>query len=166
MRCYVLMGVSGCGKSSVGRALSIACNMTFVDGDDLHPEANIKKMSRGEPLTDADRLPWLRTVGRVLADTSGPVVVGCSALKRAYRDVIRAQVPEPVRFLHLDAAPRVMIARVTGRAGHFMPSSLLDSQFDALEGLAAGELGTRINIARPFGAVIGQSESYVRETLI
>jgi len=104
MRCYVLMGVSGCGKSSVGRALSVICDMTFFDGDDLHPQANIDKMSKGEPLTDEDRKPWLQTVGDVLAETPGPVVVGCSALKRIYRDIIRDRVPEPVRFLHLDAA--------------------------------------------------------------
>ena len=166
MRCYVVMGVSGCGKSSIGRALSITCDMTFVDGDDLHPQTNIDKMASGQPLDDIDRNPWLETVGDVLARTPGPIVVGCSALKRAYRDIIRLRVPEPVRFLHLDAAERVMLDRVNGRAGHFMPPSLLQSQFDTLEGLAAGELGTRINIARPFGAVVGQSETYVRETLI
>ncbi len=166
MRCYVLMGVSGCGKSSIGRALSITCDMTFVDGDDLHPQANIDKMASGQALDDADRAPWLEQVGDVLAQTPGPVVVGCSALKRSYRDIIRASVAEPVRFLHLDAAERVMLARVSARAGHFMPPSLLQSQFDALEGLAAGELGTRISIARPFPAVVGQSESYIRETLI
>lgn len=166
MRCYVVMGVSGCGKSSVGCALSVTCDMTFVDGDDLHPKANIDKMARGEALDDADRLPWLKAVGETLARTAGPVVIGCSALKRAYRDIIRDRVPEPVRFLHLDAPPRVMLARVTARSGHFMPASLLDSQFAALEGLAAGELGTRINIARPYPSVIGQTEAYVRETLI
>ncbi|WP_439523739.1 gluconokinase [Marivita sp.] len=166
MRCYVLMGVSGCGKSSVGRALSILCDMTFIDADSLHPQENIDKMSSGQPLTDEDRLPWLETVGDTLAETPGPVVVGCSALKRRYRDIIRAHVPEPVRFLHLDAAQTVLSARVTGRTGHFMPPALLQSQFDALEGLAAGELGARINIAQPFPGVICQSETYVRETMI
>jgi carbohydrate kinase (thermoresistant glucokinase family) len=140
--------------------------MTFFDGDDLHPQANVEKMASGRPLTDEDRAPWLRKVGDVLQNTPGPVIVGCSALKRNYRDIIRERVPEPVRFLHLDAAPRVMLARVNGRKDHFMPAALLNSQFAALEGLAAGELGTRVNIARPFTAVIGQTESYVRETLI
>lgn len=166
MRCYVLMGVSGCGKSSVGRVLSILCDMTFIDGDDLHPQSNIAKMASGQALDDADRVPWLEEVGAALAQTPGPVVIGCSALKRQYRDIIRNHVPEPVRFLHLDAAPRVLLARVNGRSGHFMPPSLLESQFEALEGLAAGELGARINIAQPFLGVIGQSESYVRETMI
>lgn len=166
MRCYVLMGVSGCGKSSVGRALSILCDMRFVDGDDLHPQANIDKMAHGVPLTDEDRAPWLERVGQTLASTPGPVVIGCSALKRRYRDIIRFQVPEPVRFVHLDPAPQILMDRVTNRAGHFMPAALLQSQFDALEGLAAGELGARINIAMPFGQVIGQTETYVRETMI
>ena len=166
MRCYVLMGVSGCGKSSVGRALSILCDMTFIDGDDLHPAANIAKMASGQPLTDADRAPWLGVVGETLAQTPGPVVIGCSALKRSYRDIIRTRVPEPVRFVHLDAAERVLAARLKARAGHFMPPALLQSQFEALEGLAAGELGARINIAQPFTGVIGQTASYVRETMI
>lgn len=166
MRCYVLMGVSGCGKSSVGRALSILCDMTFIDGDDLHPASNIAKMASGQPLTDEDRAPWLEKIGDTLAATPGPVIIGCSALKRRYRDIMRARVPEPIRFVHLDAAERVLTARVTGRAGHFMPPALLRSQFDALEGLAAGELGARINIAQPFMGVIGQTESYVKETMI
>ena len=166
MRCYVLMGVSGCGKSSVRRALSILCDMTFIDGDDLHPAANIAKMASGQPLTDADRAPWLGVVGETLAQTPGPVVIGCSALNRTYRDIIRTRVPEPVRFVHLDAAERVLAARLKARAGHFMPPALLQSQFEALEGLAAGELGARINIAQPFTGVIGQTASYVRETMI
>lgn len=166
MRCYVLMGVSGCGKSSVGRVLAITCDMTFIDGDDLHPQPNIAKMASGVPLNDDDRLPWLETVGDTLAATPGPVVIGCSALKMSYRDIIRSRVPEPVRFLHLDAPPDVLLTRVTTRKDHFMPPKLLQSQFDVLERLATTELGARIDIAQPFPGVIGQSESYVKETLI
>lgn len=166
MRCYVLMGVSGCGKSTIGKALSITCDMTFIDGDDLHPPENIEKMTLGEALNGQDRIPWLQAVGNKLAETPGPIVVGCSALKRSYRDIIRSRVPEPVRFIHLDAPQRVLLNRMTSRMGHFMPSSLLKSQFDSLEGLAAGEMGMRVNIARPYSAVVGQSETYVRETLI
>ena len=166
MRCYVLMGVSGCGKSSVGMALSVLCGMEFVDGDDLHPKANIAKMSRGEPLDDLDRAPWLAEVGRILARGSAPVVVGCSALKKIYRDMIRVEVPEPVRFLHLDAPRDVLAARIAQRAGHFMPTSLLDSQFAALERLDRDEWGCEIDIACPYGSVIAQSETYVRETMI
>lgn len=166
MRCYVLMGVSGCGKSSVGTALSALCAMEFLDGDDLHPKANIDKMACGRPLDDADRKPWLKDVGRALADTPGPVVVGCSALKKTYRDWIRDEVPEPVHFLHLDARKEVLAKRVAARRDHFMPTALLDSQFAALERLSAGEWGGAIDIERPYAEVIAQSETYVRETLI
>lgn len=165
MRCYVLMGVSGCGKSSVGAALSVTCGMEFIDGDDLHPNANIKKMSRGAPLTDEDRGPWLKQVGRVLARSTGPVVIGCSALKKTYRDIIRAEVPEPVHFMHLDAPRDVLVKRVLGRENHFMPTSLLDSQFAALERLSRDEWGGQIDIAQSYSQVIAHAETYVRETL-
>lgn len=166
MRCYVLMGVSGCGKSSVGTALSVTCGMEFIDGDDLHPRENILKMSAGQPLDDEDRAPWLGIVGDVLAETKGPVVIGCSALKKSYRDQIRRHVPEPVQFLHLDAPKDVLVKRVKGRQGHFMPTSLLDSQFAALERLGPDELGAEIDIAAQYDRVVAQSESYVRETLV
>ncbi|MEO1538249.1 MAG: gluconokinase [Pseudomonadota bacterium] len=166
MRCYVLMGVSGCGKSSVGTALSVTCDMDFIDGDDLHPRHNIAKMASGQPLGDDDRAPWLARVGRTLAQSSGPIVIGCSALRKTYRDWIREQVSEPVRFLHLDAAKDVVAQRVAARSGHFMPSALLDSQFDALERLDPTELGAEINIAQPYEQVIAQTEGYVKETLI
>ena len=166
MRCYVLMGVSGCGKSSVGTALSVTCGMEFIDGDDLHPEQNIEKMASGQPLDDDDRNPWLARVGETLARYDGPVVIGCSALKKKYRDAIRRHVPEPVRFLHLDAPRDVLASRVAGRAGHFMPTSLLDSQFDALERLGNEELGAEIDISKSYESVVAQSESYVKETMI
>jgi len=165
MRCYVLMGVSGCGKSSVGVELSVLCGMDFVDGDGLHPPANIAKMSRGEPLDDTDRAPWLEQVGRVLANSTGPIVIACSALKKSYRDIIRAQVPEPVHFLHLDAPIDVLAQRVTMRAGHFMPTALLDSQFDALEQLGPDECGSRVDVAQPLAQVIAQTGTYVKETM-
>lgn len=165
MRCYVLMGVSGCGKSTVGRAVSTLCGMTFIDGDDLHPASNIKKMSRGLALSDADRSPWLKTVGDRLADTRGAVVVGCSALKRSYRDIIRARVPEPVPFVHLDGTESVLAARVSERAGHFMPLALLRSQFETLEGLSEEEFGLRIDIDQPLNGVIEQTARYIRETM-
>jgi carbohydrate kinase (thermoresistant glucokinase family) len=159
------MGVSGCGKSTIGVAVSKRCAMTFIDADDLHPKANIDKMRRGDPLTDADRTPWLKVVGETFAQTAGPVVIACSALKGAYRDIIRSQAGEPVSFIHLDASEEVLLARVTGREGHFMPPSLLKSQFAALEPLTDTELGTRIDIAPPLQSVIRQTELYVKETL-
>lgn len=170
MRCYVLMGVSGCGKSSVGVALSVMCGMTFIDGDDLHSQSNIEKMSRGEPLSDKDRAPWLADVGRVLAKGSKPVVIGCSALKKKYRNIIRSKVPEPVHFLHLDAPQDVLAhrvaRRVAGRGGHFMPTALLDSQFETLEHLQKDEWGGQIDIAQAYPDVIAQAETYVKETMI
>lgn len=166
MRCYVLMGVSGCGKSSVGAALSESCGMTFLDGDDLHPPANIEKMSRGDPVTDADREPWLADVGRALAEGTGPVVIGCSALRKSYRNIIRKAVPEPVYFLHLHAPKAVLAARAKVREDHFMPASLLDSQYETLEPLNPDEEGSEIDIALPFPEVIAQTEACVKETLI
>ena len=160
------MGVAGCGKTSVGEGLAALGLVEYIDGDALHPPANIEKMSQGEPLTDDDRAPWLTDVGQALAEEDGPVVIGCSALKRKYRDWIREAVPEPVRFIHLDAPQCVLEKRVAGRSNHFMPTGLLDSQFAALERLTGSEMGAEIDIAKPYADVIAQSEHYVRETLI
>ena len=142
---FVLMGVSGCGKTSVGEALAELAGVSFIDGDNLHPETNIKKMASGQPLDDADRKPWLADVGRTLGAHEGGIAVGCSALKRIYRDWIRAEAGE-VHFLHLDAPRDVLAERVADRPGHFMPASLLDSQFAALERLGADEAGRGIDI--------------------
>ena len=131
MTCYVVMGVSGCGKSLIGAAFADAIGARFIDGDTLHPAANIAKMSRGAPLNDADRAPWLDKVGAALA-TSG-TVVACSALKRAYRDRIRAVAVRPVTFLYLRGQRATLLARVSSRPGHFMPPALLDSQLATLE---------------------------------
>ena len=147
---YVVMGVSGCGKSTVGAAFAAAIGGRFVDGDDLHPPENVAKMSAGVPLTDADRWPWLTQVGAAL---TGNVVVGCSALKRAYRDRIRA-VAGPVRFLHLAGSREVIAARMAARPGHFMPLELLDSQFAALEPLAADEDGVTVDIDQSLDALV------------
>ena len=147
---YVVMGVSGCGKSTVGAAFAAAIAGRFVDGDDLHPPENVVKMSAGQPLTDADRWPWLDRVGAAL---TGNVVVGCSALKHAYRDRIRA-VAGPVQFLHLAGSRKVIAARMAARPGHFMPLGLLDSQFAALEPLAKDEDGVTVDIDQPFDAIV------------
>ncbi len=165
MRCYVLMGVSGCGKTTVGEALAKRSKLTFIDGDALHPPANIEKMASGVSLTDEDRAPWLADVGRALAHTTGPVVIGCSSLKRTYRDWIRHEAGAPVGFIHLHAPKSVLAERVAERPGHFMPPSLLDSQFATLERLEPDELGREIDIDRSFDAVVDGSEAYVNETL-
>ena len=165
MRCFVLMGVSGCGKSSVGKALEAECDLEFIDGDDLHTRENIKKMSDGVSLDDNDREPWLAAVGRRLAQHNGAIAVGCSALKRRYRDRIRAEAGEPVYFLHLDAPERFLRQRVMQRSNHFMPASLLKSQFETLERLQADELGQEIDITRPISEVLQQSEICLRSTM-
>jgi len=128
----VIMGVSGCGKSTVGVALAEAIGISYRDGDDLHPAANVEKMRAGVPLTDADRLPWLDRVAEVLRGEA-PVIVGCSALRRVYRDRIRAGAGGTVRFVHLVGSRDLIAARMAARTGHYMPTSLLDSQFATLE---------------------------------
>jgi len=158
------MGVSGCGKTTVGQALEARCGIAFIDGDALHPKTNIDKMASGQPLDDTDRAPWLAAVGRSLAATDGPVVIGCSALKRIYRDTIRDNAGEPVFFLHLDAPRAVLARRVETRRHHFMPASLLDSQFAALERLGTGEAGCAIDISQSFAHVVAQAETCIKET--
>ena len=128
----VIMGVSGCGKSSVGEALSRRLAIPYRDGDDLHPPENVEKMRAGIPLTDEDRAPWLAKVAAELA-TAAPLIIGCSALKRRYRDLIRAGAGGPVRFVHLTGSRDLIAARMSRRTGHYMPLALLDSQLAALE---------------------------------
>ena len=163
MHCFVIMGVSGCGKTTVGTALAKTEGLSFIDGDDLHPTENIQKMAQGNALDDDDRAPWLADIGCALANTSDPVAIGCSALKRKYRDLIRNSAGKSVHFLHLDAPRQVIAERLNDRSGHFMPPSLLDSQFQALEGLSADELGTQIDISRSFDDVLGQCRLYIQE---
>ncbi len=131
----VVIGVSGCGKTTLGTALAARLGATFLDADDFHPEQNVAKMRAGVPLTDADRAPWLATLNAEMRarETAGPgVVLACSALKRAYRDAISHGVAN-VSWIFLDGDFEVVAARVRERANHYMPESLLRSQFDALE---------------------------------
>ncbi len=126
----VVMGVAGSGKSTIGLALADRLDARFVDADDLHPADNLAKMAAGTPLTDADRAPWLADVATVLAEADR-MVVACSALKRRYRDLLR-QAGE-VRFVYLAIQPDTAAHRIDSRAGHFMGSSMVESQFEALE---------------------------------
>ena len=151
-RRLVIMGVSGCGKSSVGAGLATRLGLNYRDGDDLHPPENVAKMRAGMPLTDADRWPWLDRVGQVFL-AEAPVIVGCSALKRAYRDRIRTAAGGPVTFVHLAGSQEVIAARMALRQGHYMPLSLLDSQFAALEPPAAEEAIT-VSIDQPLEALV------------
>ena len=149
---YVIMGVAGSGKTSVGEALSVATTIPYRDGDELHPAANVAKMSRGEPLTDDDRWPWLARVGQAL--THAPLIIGCSALKRRYRDFITAEARAPVTFIHLSGSRAVIAARMNARKGHFMPPTLLDSQFAALEPPSADENAITVDIAQSLDAIV------------
>ena len=151
-RRLVIMGVSGCGKSSVGARLAARLGLNYRDGDDLHPPENVAKMRAGMPLTDGDRWPWLDRVGQVLL-AEAPVIVGCSALKRAYRDRIRTAAGGPVTFVNLAGSQEVIAARMALRQGHYMPLSLLDSQFAALEPPAAEEAIT-VSIDQPLEALV------------
>jgi carbohydrate kinase (thermoresistant glucokinase family) len=139
----VVMGVSGSGKTTIGRALARDLHVPFVDGDDLQPQANVSKMASGTPLTDEDRGPWLERVGEVLAGAPG-VVVACSALRRVYRDAIRAVAPDAV-FVQLDVDPGRLESRMRRRRNHYMPASLLPSQLATLEPIAADEDGVIVN---------------------
>lgn len=155
--CVVVMGVSGVGKTTTARLLAERLGVPFADADDFHPAASIAKMSAGKPLDDADRRPWLEAIGRWLherdlAGTGG--VVPCSALRRSHRDLLRTAAPG-VFFLHLDADPGVVAARMRHRTGHFMPPSLLASQLAALEPLAPEERGASVDAGLPTAELVG-----------
>jgi gluconokinase len=132
----VLMGVSGSGKSTVGKVLAGKLGWAFVDADDFHPAANVEKMRRGEPLTDEDRQPWLWALRQRIdaaCESGEDLVLACSALKHSYRDYLRADVPACVRYVYLEGSEELIRQRLAGRKGHFMPPGLLHSQFEALE---------------------------------
>lgn len=150
----IIMGVAGSGKSSIGSLLAERLPAVYIDGDDLHPRTNIEKMSRGQPLNDADRKPWLIEVGKKLGGTHGPALIGCSALKRSYRDTIRNSAGDHVVFIHLAGTRAVIEARMQNRAGHFMPSSLIDSQFADLEQLDGDEVGFAVDIDQRPDAIV------------
>ena len=154
----VVMGVSGSGKSTVGAALSQRLRVPFADADDFHPQANIDKMSAGHALDDDDRLPWLEAIGTWLAAHPQGGVMSCSALKRKYRDQLRHHAPG-IAFLLLHGSPDVIRKRQASRPGHFMPASLLHSQFATLEQLAPDEHGVTVDVDQSVDAIV---EDYLR----
>lgn len=149
----VVMGVSGSGKSTVGAALAQRLGVPFADADDFHPPANIAKMTAGHALDDADRHPWLEAIGEWLAGHPQGGVISCSALKVAYRDQLRAHAPGTT-FVHLHGSREVIARRQASRPGHFMPASLLDSQFDTLEPLGSHEAGLVIDVDQDVDAIV------------
>jgi gluconokinase len=154
----LVMGVSGAGKSTVGPLIAAALALPFNDADDFHPPANVAKMSRGEPLDDADRAPWLDAIGAHLAAHRGRgCAVTCSALKRAYRDRLRTAAPD-LRLVFLSGDMALVAARQAARAGHFMPASLVASQFATLEAPAVEERAIVLDVS-------GTPEDLVRAAL-
>ena len=147
---WVVMGVSGCGKSSVGQALADALGVPFLEGDAFHSPANVAKMSAGTPLTDEDRVDWLAALAseiRAAADKGEGLVLSCSSLKRRYRDQLRSG-DETLRFAHLHGERELILARMQARKDHYMPPSLLDSQLALLEPLQKDEAGVLLDIRK------------------
>ncbi|MCL1126581.1 gluconokinase [Shewanella surugensis] len=163
--CIIIMGVSSTGKSTIGEALSQAINAKFIDGDDLHPRANILKMASGGSLNDSDRQPWLVRVSDAafsLAHKSERGVIVCSALKKQYRDIIR-EGNQNVIFLHLHGSFELITERMNARQHHFMPVKLLQSQFDTLEVPTPDERDVvSISINGTFDQVLARCLSAVR----
>ncbi len=148
-RHVVVMGVSGSGKTTVATGIAAATGFTFAEADEFHPAANVAKMAAGQPLTDDDRWPWLAELATWMADRAAAgesTVMACSALRRSYRDVLRAGPPS-VDFVLVDGSAQVIRQRMAAREGHYMPVSLLDSQIATLEPLQADESGVALDVA-------------------
>ena len=160
------MGVSGCGKTSVAEGIAAALGFTFVEGDRLHPAANVEKMSRGVPLTDEDRWPWLDAIGREMAGAVGQgqgIVVSCSSLRKVYRDRLRQAAGGDVAFVFLKGSRELLLERMRARKNHFMPVSLLDSQLATLEDPSNEPGVVTVDIAPPIAAIIEEALMRLRK---
>ena len=158
VRFIIVMGVSGCGKSTVAALLAARLGWDFMEGDALHPQSNVEKMRQGIALTDEDRAPWLREIARTIngwraAGKAG--IIACSALRRRYRDIITDQ-KEDVRFVYLRGSFSLIEQRLASRQGHYMPASLLDSQFEALEEPGAGEPAITLDTGAPAHELVNE----------
>ncbi len=154
----VVMGASGVGKTTLGKALAEKIGCAFVDADDLHPPANVAKMRRGEALDDADRAPWLDAVAGEIARCAGEgrcVVIACSALKRAYRDRLR-RADAALVFIYMEATRAVLEDRLARRTTHFMPASLVASQLATLEPPGADERVIRVDATLPVAELVAE----------
>jgi len=161
----VVMGVSGSGKTSAALELTRQLGWDFIEGDDLHPEANVAKMAAGTPLDDEDRWPWLRRIAEVIGEHEAAgtdLVITCSALKRVYRDLLRDGHPS-VWFAHVDVDREVLVARLAKRKGHYMPPSLLDSQLATLQRLGEDEPGDVIAGDGPLDETVAAVLADLRE---
>jgi gluconokinase len=160
----VVMGVAGSGKTTIAAGLAERLSVPFVEGDSLHPAANVKKMASGIPLTDEDRWPWLKAIGErmeVERLTGHGVVVSCSALKHVYRDCLRKEVHGKVQFILLDGSRELIGDRMKKRKGHFMPPALLDSQFATLEKPTPDEHAVILDISHPVPALLAEAANSV-----
>lgn len=169
-RAWVVMGVSGCGKSRIGARLAETRGIPFIEGDAFHSAGNVAKMAAGIALTDEDRHDWLLALRARLAEREGEVVLSCSALKRAYRDILRgadgadsaeATAPDDVRFVHLAGARSLLAERMGNRPGHYMPGSLLDSQLQTLEPLQADEAGITLDVSATPEQLVEQIQAWI-----
>lgn len=154
----IIMGVQGSGKSTIGAALAKRLNIDFIDGDDLHPPANKEKMRGGTPLTDEDRVPWLKIIGETIAEGTAKgrvTIVACSALKRWYRELLRSS-DQSLVFVHLVGEKDVLADRLAHRDHEYMPTTLLDSQIDTLEPLAEWERGIAISVEQAPEAIVDE----------
>lgn len=161
---FVVMGVSGCGKSSVGSLLADRLGVHYIEGDQFHSEENLQKMAAGQPLTDADRRGWLLELQaqlRAACLAQESVVLTCSALKRAYRDLLREADPKLV-FIHLVGSIEVIAARMRKRTGHFMPPALLESQLRDLEAPGPDEHAISLSIDMPLDRIVAQAVSQIQ----
>lgn len=158
----VVMGVSGCGKSTIGAELARRQSVPFMDADDYHPAANVEKMSAGIALTDDDRWPWLARLGEVMREKAvetGGVVCACSALKRSYREVLAEVIGLPVLFVLLDGHRDLLWQRMSARKDHYMPPSLLDSQLATLERPGPDEPAITVSVDQPIGEMVAAIEA-------
>lgn len=158
----VVMGVSGSGKSTIGAALALRLGLPYLDADDFHPKANVDKMSKGLPLTDEDRWPWLSALGtavREAADTQGGVIAACSALKRAYRTWLSDAVGIPMVYALLEGERDTLYRRMAARKDHYMPASLLDSQLAILEPPADDEPVLTFSVEADVDAIVDELDA-------
>ena len=163
----VVMGVTGSGKSTVGKLLARTLKAEFLEGDDLHPPRNIERMASGIALTDHDRRDWLLQIAQQLADAHAGrhgLVVSCSALRRHYRDMLRTAASQ-LAFVHLHAEPPLLEARMRARPGHFMPGSLLGSQLQTLEAPGSDERAVSLDAVSPPGELAAQAAAWLAKPL-
>ncbi|MEZ9142104.1 MULTISPECIES: gluconokinase [unclassified Shewanella] len=161
----IVMGVCACGKSTVGEKLATRLNAKFIDGDDLHPRANIQKMARGEPLNDDDRAPWLervRDAAYSIESKNETAIIVCSALKQQYRDTIR-DGNQQVTFLYLEGSYELILARLQARSGHFMKQNMVDSQFSTLESPSQEALVVTVNVDNTIENIVTAATEQFRQ---